>query len=257
MHIWITNRSSFKIFFVLMILIKSAPAVFAEGYSFTSTQLYYGTKFNDRIYGDNTIDGKMFRITLEHYGTWKYGDNYFFIHFTSGDFVDFQGNPTGLTNRIYSEWAPRLSISKITGKRLSFSVIKDFLIAGQINRGGDGFEANLFGIGFSLNVPQFTSLNINMYYRNDDFNQGTYQVTSDLSLPFNFGSIDFSFDGYIDIAGTDNNGTDILTQPKLLADIGSLLFNSKKKLEIGVEWYLHHNKILTESVLQATMKWTW
>ncbi len=201
--------------------IPLGESAWAEDFSTTNVQVLYGGAFRDPFFGYDTADGRLTTVTLEHFGTWAYGDNYFFVDFLSRSFVDFSGKSTGKTSRIYGEWHPRLSLSRLSGHDLSFSIVKDVLIAGQINRDGEGFKANLLGMGTNLEIPGFNFVELDAYARKDNFNSLTYQVTVAWDLPF--GSLPVSLSGYVDINGTDTHGTEVNAQPQLLLDAGSVL----------------------------------
>ncbi|ATX78931.1 Nucleoside-specific channel-forming protein, Tsx [Mariprofundus aestuarium] len=236
-------------------LLSFAPATsHAENFSTTNLQLLYGTNFHDNYYGNNTSNGKMTTLTLEHFSTWSYGDNYFFVDFLSGNFLDFAGAPTGSRSRIYSEWAPRLSFSALSGQNLSAGIFKDLFLAGQLNRDGEGFHAELIGLGADLTIPGFNLLSINLYLRKDNFNSQTWQTTGVWSVPLGTW---LSFEGFIDIYGSDNNGTEISTQPQLLLNLGNLADQDFDNLLVGIEWDYHHNRNLNSSVVQGMMKWIW
>jgi len=223
-------------------------------FSTTNLQLLYGSNFHDNYYGNNTSDGKMTTLTLEHFSTWGYGDNYFFVDLLSGHFLDFTGTPSGSQSRIYSEWAPRLSLSAISGHDMSAGIFKDFFLAGQLNRDGQGFHAEMVGLGVDLTIPGFNVLSTNMYLRKDNFNRATWQNTTVWNIPLGAW---LSFEGFIDLYGSDNNGTEISTQPQLLVNLGKLAGQGYEQLLVGVEWYYHHNRNLNSNALQAMLKWIW
>jgi len=248
------SRCAIFVFMSLQLLLLSVKPIWAEDFSTTNIQVLYGSQFDDRFLGNNTTDGKMTTLTLEHFGTWTYGDNYFFVDFTSGTFVNFVGASTGSTSHIYGEWAPRLSLSKIFDQDLGVGIFKDFYLAGQLNRGGDGFHAEMIGLGVDLDIPFFSMAGLHGYVRKDNFNQTTWQVTGVWSMPL---GTYFSFEGFVDAYGSDNNGVELLTQPQLLADVGAWVFDSPHKVQLGVEWYLHRNRKIYSSVPQVMVKWIW
>ncbi|GAV20887.1 nucleoside-specific channel-forming protein, Tsx [Mariprofundus micogutta] len=226
----------------------------AHAFSSTNLQLLYGSSFNDNYYGNNTSDGKMTTLTLEHFSTWAYGDNYFFVDFLSGNFLDFTGAPSGSKSRIYSEWAPRLSLSAITGHDLSAGMIKDLFIAAQLNRDGEGFHAEMIGLGVDCSMPGFNVLSLHAYLRKDNLNRKTWQSTGVWNIPLGEW---LSFEGFIDLYGTDNNGMELHTQPQLLVNIGKLTAEDFDNLSVGLEYYYHHNSNLDSSALQGMLKWVW
>lgn len=246
------SRNALIFFVVISCISPSTPQ--AESFSTTNIQLLYGSNFHDNYYGNNTSDGKMTTLTLEHFGIWNFGDHFFFIDMKSGNFLDFAGNPTTSRSRIYSEWAPRLSLSAITGNDLGFLIFKDFFLAGQINRDGEGFKADMAGIGVDLTIPGFHLLSVHGYLRKDNLNKRTWQTTTVWMIPLGPW---LSCEGFIDVHGSDNNSTEIHTQPQLLINMGKAGKLGFDTLMLGIEWYYHHNRHLDSSVLQAMVKWTW
>jgi nucleoside-specific outer membrane channel protein Tsx len=238
---------------IVFVLLLVRPA-WGEEFSTTNVQLLYGSQFDDRFLGNNTLDGKMTTMTVEHFGTWAYGDNYFFSDFTTGSFVDSAGTSTGSTSHIYGEWAPRLSLSKMLKQSLSVGIFKDFYLAGQVNRSGTGFQAEMIGIGTALDIPAFSVASLHAYSRKDNFNQRTWQVTGVWSAPM---GRYFSFEGFADAYGSDNNGTEIIIQPKLLVDVSGWGLDSPHTVQLGIEWYIHRNNNINVSVPQAMVKWIW
>ncbi|MDX8409332.1 MAG: outer membrane protein OmpK [Mariprofundales bacterium] len=236
-----------------VLLLLPATAALAEGFSSTNVQLLGGSNFHDPFFGYNTVDGRMTTLTLEHFGTWAYGDNFFFVDLLSGTFVDFAGKRSGKTTRVYGEWHSRLSLSRLSGHDLGIALIKDWFIAGQINRDGEGFKANMVGLGTNLDIPGFQFLELDAYVRKDNFNRRTWQLSTAWSLPLYRDLL--TLDGYVDVNGTNNNGTEINGQPQLLLDVGQV-FGVKGGLQAGVEWYLHRHRFLHSSVPQAMVKWS-
>lgn len=231
----------------------TAPAR-AENFATTNVQFLYGGSFHDTYYGYSTPSGDLFTITLEHFDTWNYGDNFFFVDGLFGNHTDFLGKGTGKHAKGYGEWTPRLSLSKLTKRPLQFGPITDVYLAGQFEL-GEGYRAYLEGLGFDLKAPGFNTLGLNLLRRDDNFNDPTYQVTVYWSKPIRIRSLRLSFEGYVDISGTDRDGTDITSQPQLLLDISRRLHLPEGKCQLGIEWYYHGNRAISSSVPQALLKW--
>lgn len=70
-------------------------------------------------------------------------------------------------------------------------------------------------------------------------------MTAAWGLPFAAGPVEMFCEGYIDFAGTDNDGEDINAQPCLLAEI---MHGQTGRLMIGVEWYYHRNSHFETSI---------
>lgn len=190
-------------------------------------------------------------LRFDVYNKWAYGDSLLWLEIN---------NALDNGTAIVAEWAPRVSLSKVTGHNFSFGFVKDTLLAGQVNYSGTGLRAYLLGIGFALNVPHFKALGVNIYNRNNPTLPGsTYQITPYWKLPFAIQKLHFVFFGHADIAGFEGPTyrPNQLIQPRLVLDIGDF-FHAPNKLFAGLRWtYWHHNGggTPTENVKQAFIMW--
>lgn len=235
-------------------LFCGGSVVRAEGFSSSNLQLLYGASFKDPYYGNHTRSGDMATLTFEHFNTWSHGDQFLFVDLTSGRFNDFGGTPNGERIHAYGEWAPRLSLSALTGRAWSGPGLRDVFLAGQLNADDRGFSAQLFGMGFDFEIAEFDIASLNVYARKDSFNRTTWQAT----WGWAFSVVENVYcEGYLDLNGTDTLGTEINTQPRLLLDIGHWMTGQPKKIMLGTEWYYHRHKQLVSSVPQLMVKWLW
>ena len=231
-------------------LITSMNA-FAADWQSTNVQLLHGTSYADL---GGAIDSKEKTIfTFEHADGWAYGDNFFFVDVN---------NPNTSGTGYYSEFSPRFSIGKMTGKDLSAGIVKDVMLA-FTQEMGDGLHASLYGVGLPLNVPGFAYSDLNFYIRdsvNDTFgaSQSGYQVTYDWLYPFSVGSVKMACEGFIDYAFGENGGANpkednIITAPRLLIEVAN-------GLQVGIEYQIWRNKFgikdVNENVAQVMAKWT-
>jgi len=76
---------------IIVVLTAMANTAQSEDFSTTNVQVLYGANFHDPFFGYNTTDGKLTTVTLEHFGTWAYGDNYFFVDVSLVGYVDING----------------------------------------------------------------------------------------------------------------------------------------------------------------------
>jgi nucleoside-specific outer membrane channel protein Tsx len=228
----------------------SAGQAQAQSFQYQNAQLLFGTRFDDPIVGSDPREGRMTTVTLEAGSVWRFGDNFFFVDLMRGD---FQEGPAG-RHRVYAEWAPRLSLSRITGANLGFGPVGDILIAGGMDRGSDGFASNQIGVGTNLRIPGFTFLQLNVYRRDDVYNPPTYQITPVWGLPLGSGRLQGVFTGFADFVGADGGGLDLMAQPQLLLDLGALAGTDAGRLQAGIEWYLHRVPDYTSSVPQVMVK---
>ncbi len=161
---------------------------------------------------------------------------------------------------LYAEFAPRLSLSRLTGRSIGFGPVKDFLVAGQVNHGQD-FRAFLYGAGLDIAVPGFSFVQLNFYRRDVPALSGaTWQVTGVWSLPVALGATRWTLAGFADWAGPEGGSRgNLLLVPQLRLDLGAL-WDWPGRLEAGVEYSYWRNKFgidgVVESVVQPMVKWT-
>lgn len=228
---------------------------FADGFSTTNIQLLQGWDFDDKKFGYNTPDGAMTTLTLNHYSTWEYGDNFAFVDMYLGQFRDPFGKPTynssgtpfvtaGTGAQVYAEWHPRLFLNKVLGQQGNlFGLFKNWGLAGEVNV-GPGFYAWLGGLGFDLALPAPYTVGVNIYYRYDRFDGNEWQVSPFWTIPFAVGPVPLLFTGFIDVAGSKNaqgnQDIDVVAQPELLVDVLAPFGGKSNRLYVGCEWSVHH-----------------
>ncbi len=193
-------------------------------------------------------------ITLEHANVWKYGDFFMFIDGTRFD----SGKTTA-----YGEFSPRMSFSKMTGKDLSYGIIKDYLISATYEKGKGDTRTYLYGGAVDLNIPGFKFFKTNFYVRDNPEIQHdeTWQVTISWNRPFEIGNQKLVFEGFADFAGEEGSTykENQMIVPRLLLDIGHAIGGKDGKLFGGIEYQHWHNKFgingKSESVPQLQLKW--
>ncbi len=243
-----------KIELMMGLFFLCSVVLYAENWSKTNIQYLYGNSFDQLAGGDSVPDGDMETITIEHAGGWDYGKNFFFIDMTSADFA------SGKQYRIYAEWAPKLSLSQLGGSTLSWGVIKDVFLAGEINQ-GDDFRAINLGVAVELELPSFTFFDLNLFTRKDNYNDRTMQLTMAWESRFALFSLPLIFEGFFDYYGTDF-GTEVITQPRLLLE-GKAFSDRLKNFQAGTELYFYRSSAapwrgsINESVPQVMIKWIW
>ena len=241
------QMSKYRIVFLFLLCFNLLQA---EEWSKTQILYLWGNNFNELAGSDRVINNNMSTITLEHANGWSYGSNFFFIDMSSADFGSTK------SYKVYSEWAPAFSLSKILNKNLEFAMIKDILISGEINQ-GDDFQAKNIGMRLALSLPKFNFFDFNVFMRKDNYNKQTYQTTLAWNSTFTMGSVPFIFEGFVDYYGVDF-GTEVISQPRLLIDGKFLGLND---LQAGVEFYYYKSSkspwrdAIDESVPQITAKW--
>lgn len=242
--------------FALLLLPGAVQAQFAT----TNVQALQGWDFQDSLLGYDTPSGKMTTLTVNHFSTWKYGDNFAFVDLYRGEFG-------GGESTVYAEWHPRIFVNRLLGMQGPvLGVFKDFGLAFEVNQ-GPGFYAYLAGVGGDLALPIPGVVGVNIFYRYDsvqipgnDIRNHTWQLSPYWTVNFAIAKANFVFAGFIDVSGSqDNEKVDVMAQPQLLVDVLGLAGGPKGKLLAGVEWYLHYNDLIAPDTLvsapQAMLQW--
>jgi len=236
-----------------MLLVPAAAS--AEGeFSTTNVQALQGWAFDDNLLGYDTPSRNMATITLNHFSTWSHGDNFAFADFYRGNFRD------GSQATVYAEWHPRLFLDRVFGLGEG-GVVRHWGLAGEVNQ-ARGFYAYMAGAGLDLAIPGFAVAGLNLYYRYDNFNHHTWQLSPFWTIPFSLGPLQLVFTGFLDLFQDQDGKLDLMTQPELLLDLLALAGGKPGRLHAGVEWYLHSyrnfvdgkNKVV--SAPQAMLQWT-
>jgi len=239
-------------FLVVLMSFVSMQVVSAAEWSSSNVQLLHGTNYQ-------VGEAERNIMTFEHSNKWSHGDNYFFVDITE---------PNGKGTTHYAEFAPRLSVSKLSGWSASLGMIEDTYIAASFEM-GEGLHAHLFGIGASLALPGFSYANANFLLREShrdwvtkDTDAG-WQLTLTWGLPFTLSKSKWQFEGFLDYAFSEDGGSspkadNIITAPRLLLDAGDL-WSAPDHLFVGIEYQVWRNKFgvdgVDENVAQMMIKW--
>lgn len=190
-------------------------------------------------------------LRIEHADAWTYGDNYFFFDINEAD--------TPGTN-VYGEVVPRLSLGKLSGRKLQWGPIRDLLLTGAINA-GTNFRAYLYGGSADLAVPGFAYFQLNVYRRDDKaLPGGTWQVTPVWMLPLPVPGTQLHLQGFVDIAGAEGySERNLVAYTRLWLDLGHY-WGAPGRLEAGAEYIYWNSKYgvggVDERVLQPALRWT-
>lgn len=242
----------------LVAAFAAAPA--RAEFGTTNFQLIQGWNFEKDV--NATSDKKLTTLTINHFSTFAYGDNFFFVDMQRGK---LGGNDTA-TAGLYGEWHPRLFLNKAMGQGQGTGFIKNWGLAGEVNT-GSAFFAYLGGVSADFNIPGFQVAGLSVFFRYDTVDAGafkkynsTYQISPWWDLPFKIGPTSWTFNGFVDIT-TDDGKLDIMAQPELLVDVGALA-GAPGKFHVGCEWYLHKftpfgsGKSELVSAPQLMVQWT-
>ena len=237
-----------------------AGPVRAEDFSSTDLQLLY-TPFLDKDDPDlgNGIFTSSNRLTaarLEHYGTWKYGDNFFCADLTEGTKVGGSGSGSfgGDTRaQIFLVYVPRISLSKVTQTPMTAlnGFVKDVYLAGRLERASYGsYQAENVGISFDLKVPGTVFFEQDFYARKTNYDKGAEFLSRTVWLaPFKAGPVGLHFDGLALLKTTDN-GANLFTQLDFLADI-----LKEGRLQAGIRLESAYYKHYERNTPYIMLKW--
>ena len=234
-----------KISALVCLCLASTISTQAADWSSTNVQLLNGSGY-ELGEKNRTI------FTFENALGWKYGDSFLFIDVTE---------PFSEGTSYYSEFSPRFSLGKMTGKDMSFGIVKDVMVSTTLEM-GQGTRGYLVGVGLPLDIPGFAFANVNLYARQSDRDFATDdtdlggQVTLTWNRPFSLGSTKWNYEGFFDYAFAEKGGSapkedNIVAAPRLMLNLG-------KSLQVGIEQQIWRNKFgvknVDEDVTQAMVK---
>lgn len=203
------------------------------------------------LYGTNyqfTPNGEMEVVTFEHASSHNWGDTFMFIDRKMPD----EGKAD-----FYGEFAPRLSLSYLSGSELSLGPVRDLFLASMWEM-GEGFDNFGAGIGTAWTIPGFRYVNLNLYYMDNETSDNEWLFNGSWALPLELASQKFLYDGFIDWSNrTDTNLAEFNWTSQLKWDVGAN-FGLKSPLYLGAEFAYWNNKYgtnINERVASALVKW--
>lgn len=255
----------------LPLCIALSAGLLAGQQAFADDMLHWQDNSLSYLYGDNfqrlNFNGEEQRsqttFTFEHASGWAWGDVFYFLDYVRADNVQSRGSfangsfeQDDKNSFYYMEFSPRVSLSWLTGQDLSVGPLKDVKAAFTYEKGegGPATENYLYGLGFDWDVPGFAYLKTNLYrvklnnqvfFADQDSNGYATQLTVAGAYPFAIGEQDFVVDGYIDWRSpSDEAGTQTSLGSSIQVkwDAGKALFGKERKLYVGTELNMWHNK---------------
>jgi len=212
--------------------------------NFSKTELHFLFNMGPLVLNKVDEAGRTLTFTLDHFSTWRFGSNYFFIDTTGGPDYDFYS--TGYS--LYLEYSPNLSMNKIFD--FSFgndSILREISLNGQINLGAAGsYEINrawLEGVMIDWHFPGCTVLSTYFLAKQEEAYKPSWQFTLVWNIPFKIASTGFEFNGFMDIwqRFKKDSGTEdalvLLSQPQILCNLD---FFKLKDFFIGIEFGISH-----------------
>ncbi len=158
-------------------LAAAMPSQAEESYQNTRITVGYGWNNQvDTVFGTGTSDEEVALLEFEHYGVWKYGDNYFDVNIWHGDNIGAIPliGLAGGDSTFFALWVSRLSLTKTTGHNFSFGLIKDVYLAGRIEKSDYfDFHSENIGISVDLAIPGAAFFETDLFFRRYDFTGAT------------------------------------------------------------------------------------
>lgn len=273
LSVFLCPRASHKLMnyackFLLSAFLFIPSASFALDWSVTELHWQHGALKSPGFLGGERSQTDV--LTLQHASSWRYGEHFFFADFLNDDRYDGFNDAD-----LYIEYYGALSLSKMTGKNFSTSVVKGLSLIGGVNYARDAkVKKYLPGIRLSWKAPGFAFLNTDITAYIDDSegvqNGGapketnSYMFDVNWGRPFTIGPQRFSIEGHIEYISSRHNELGlpvrhwILAQPQLRWDVGYAFFNHSDQLFVGVEYQWWQNKLgddEDEHALQALLVW--
>lgn len=239
---------------LIALVLTAAYAQMPNQYSSWNAQLLHGNGFREPF---NPTDVHKTLLTIENSFGWEWGNSFAFVDISKSDEADKRATA------IYAEWYPSASISKLTNTDFNYGIIRDASITAGINVGRKSTGANplayLPGITVDLTIPSFTFINIGGYAYIDrgTINNGQsngcqetgFQASLAWLLPFSINDTKVRFEGFIDYISSHGQCSEqVLTQPRISFDFGSLIGISSNHLFGGIEYQYWHNKFGNRSL---------
>ncbi len=232
--------------------------------------------------GDNFRKDQGYRktrttLTIENFSVWEYGTVFFYYDITEP--MGHDNGPNYYSNQFFGGISPTLSLSKVTGKDLSYGILRDVSLRYEIENGSAlgtyNFQNYFYGLQYDFAIPGFDFFSLNTVLRDNPRVSGVgFQIGTFWQMSWEWaGRSRLKFTGFLAAApwdgnnnkwgagpGADPKGRFLTSQPQLLYDLGYQLFGKKDHTEVGLEYAYFLNRFQQyrkdEKVLQAMVKFT-
>lgn len=239
--------------------------------SATSISVLRGDDFRD----DQGYRSSRTTLTIESFELWKYGTVFFYYDIT--DPTGRDRGPKYFSNQFFGGISGTLSLSRTTGRDMSYGILQDVSLRAEIENGSAvgayNFQNYFYGLQYDLAVPGFDFFSFNTVFRDNPRVSGVgFQLGLFWQMSWEFERRKrFKFTGFLATSPWDGNALDtgpfdptdahgrfLSSQPQLLYDLGYALYGAKDKIEVGVEYAYFLNRFQfykwDEKSLQAMVK---
>lgn len=152
---------------IVAALLAGVGSSAAAAPSRTSIEILGGGGFRDAAGGRDTADGVMFTASVTHEGRWARGDARAFLDVAGGRFVDVRGARVPAERRVFAQCYPRLSLSRLTGKKWALGPLADVHAAAGAETVSDARFVHLVGASVDLVVPPQAAWTVTLYSRRE------------------------------------------------------------------------------------------
>jgi len=189
----------------------------AEDYQNTDLQVFYTTRAKpDAVNGTGTSDERLTSFRFEHYGTFKYGDNYFFADNYDGKDV---GVP-GVRDQQYMAYMPRISLGKVIGRDLGFGIIKDVYLGARLEYASYGsFHGTAIGPSFDLKLPGLDWSQLRLFWQGTNYDSRRFYTHFAWGTAVPLLNRKVRFDGYFWTRLKDDGDRQWFAEPDLTLDL--------------------------------------
>jgi nucleoside-specific outer membrane channel protein Tsx len=208
-------------------------------------------------------------LTLENFAMWKYGTVFFYYDIND----PFSGPEKAGSNQFFGGISPTFSLSKMTGKNVSYGIVKDVSLRLEVENGSANgtyrFRNYFYGVQADLSVPGFDFVSINVVARDNPEHAGVgAQYGGFWQMSWDYGQYSkFKFTGFFAwaphngdqpaSAPFENKGSFFMSQPQLLYDLGNT-WGEPNAVEVGIEYLYAINRFQIagkdEKSVQAILK---
>lgn len=201
-----------------------------------AVQANTGMGFDDHAFGFNTVSRRMSFGGLTMFRTRTHGDDAMLLFLLTGQFADADRVPTGERTRMVAEWTSTFDLAR------SASGQSRLFLSGQLFRDGQGFRANLVGIGGERLFANGTEFRATSFGRHIEQGAADFRERMELTIPWKCANVRFSFNGYEDVTARRGRAVELSGLWQLLVPAEDLFSRGPKRMKVGVKWFNHHGR---------------
>ena len=203
-------------------------------------------------------------VSFSHADAWKYGSNFLNLDYLASGHTDPENNSTAGAQELYFVYRGQLSPDEILGTKLfPYGPIRDITFEAGFDRNtkntrfGSQKWLVVAGPNIHFNVPGF--LNVGLHYAQEWNHNGvvgkyvqfnpTFEVEAVYSFPLDFTRLPLRLEGFTNLVtpkGRDafraKTQLEILSQTRLTLDLGAVLFDKPKVLDVSAGFQYWFNK---------------